>query len=120
MYAAGYSHADFWKARSGKNITLWDMYKFNDGDVTIIEYDEHSTDPRNNLIQYVTDDILNEVGTKSQQRSGLVNGMNPDNDKPKYRTHSIGLAVGAMRSFIPQQGSHLFAGGNETVLRTIK
>lgn len=120
LYQAGYTHKDFWKARSMKNITLWDMYEFGrDHELSFYQDGTNKNDPREGLSKYITDDLLNELGTKAQQRSALVNGMNPDNDKPMYRSKAIGLILGAMRGFITQQVQHLFSGGNETVLRTI-
>lgn len=111
MYKNGYTYKDFIATRMMKTVNLWNMFDFNDGIVEITSKDKYK-----NYVPYVKESLLNLMHSKTQQRAGLVNGMNPDNDTPEWKSSAIGLFVGAMRGFITQRLQHIFVDPNETVL----
>ena len=89
-------------------ITLWDAYGFSDGRAFVKpEYEA-----------YVTQRVKTNVATKTKKRGALYNGMNPDNDVPRWKRDVIGRLAGALRAWIQQQIQHLIAGGTDNIVRT--
>lgn len=69
--------------------------------------------------QYVTQRIKTLVRSKTLKRGALYNGMNPDNDIPRWKQDLIGSVVGALRSWLAQSTQHLVAGGTDNIVRRI-
>lgn len=100
-------------------ISLWDAYEFAPytkingkvvklhGQVRIKEGYE----------QYVTQKLKTRIATKTKKRGGLYNGMNPDNDVPRWKRDVIGRLAGALRGWIVQQLQHLISGGTDNIAR---
>lgn len=89
-------------------VTLWDAYGFKNGEAFVKpEYE-----------MYVTQRVKTNVATKTKKRGALYNGMNPDNDVPRWKRDVIGRLAGALRAWIQQQVQHLIAGGSDSVART--
>lgn len=91
----------------GNRITLWDAYYFSKGEAILKPQYE----------PYVTQKIKTRLATKTKKRGALYNGMNPDNDVPRWKRDVIGRLVGALRGWIVQQFQHLVAGGTDSVAR---
>ena len=91
----------------GNRITLWDAYYFSEGEAILKPQYE----------PYVTQKIKTRLATKTKKRGALYNGMNPDNDVPRWKRDVIGRLVGALRGWIVQQFQHLVAGGTDSVAR---
>lgn len=89
----------------GHRITLWDAYYFENGEARI--------KPR--YEQYVTQRVKTNLATKTKKRGALYNGMNPDNDVPRWKRDVLGRLAGALRGWIVQQFQHLVAGGTDSV-----
>ena len=92
----------------GRRVTLWDAYYFEDGEAIV----------RPEFEQYVTQKIKTRLATKTKKRGALYNGMNPDNDIPRWKRDVIGRLAGALRGWIVQQWQHLVAGGTDNIVRT--
>ena len=92
----------------GRRVTLWDAYQFKDGEAII----------RPEFEPYVTQKIKTRLATKTKKRGALYNGMNPDNDVPRWKRDVIGRLAGALRGWIIQQWQHLVAGGTDNIVRT--
>ena len=110
---AGKTKADGRKAfhnysNIGSRITLWDAYSFKDGQAFIKPQYE----------QFVTQRVKTNIATKTKKRGALYNGMNPDNDVPRWKRDVIGRLAGALRGWIIQQVQHLVAGGTDSIART--
>lgn len=94
----------------GRRITLWDAYGFKNGEAFVKpEYE-----------QYVTQRVKTNVATKTKKRGALYNGMNPDNDVPRWKRDVLGRLAGALRGWIVQQFQHLVAGGTDNVSAEFK
>lgn len=89
----------------GRRVTLWDAYTFKDGEAFIKQEYE----------QYVNQRVKTNLASKTKKRGGLYNGMNPDNDVPRWKRDVIGRLAGALRTWIVQQVQHLFAGGTDSI-----
>jgi hypothetical protein len=82
---------------------LWDAYDFKNGQAFVKpEYEA-----------YVTQRVKTNVATKTKKRGALYNGMNPDNDTPRYKQSIVGNFIGAMRGWLTQAIQHLLAGGTD-------
>ena len=69
--------------------------------------------------QYVTDELeARNVYTKAQIRQGLINGVNPENDRPMYKDDKYGKYMGAMRGWLLQIAQNLLAGSDDVSIRT--
>lgn len=91
----------------GNRTTLWDAYYFKEGEAYV----------RPEFKQYVTQRVKTNLATKTKKRGALYNGMNPDNDVPRWKRDVIGRLAGALRGWIAQQFQHLFAGGTDNIAR---
>lgn len=103
---AGSTKAKAKVAHAMSTQTLWGAYD-NDGYLKP-EYE-----------QYVDQIKKTGVRTKSLHRGALYNGMNPDNDIPRWKQDLIGSVVGALRAWLAQAVQHLFAGGTDNVVRKV-
>lgn len=109
------------KGKIHGRITLWDAYQFapyykNEkgeikkayGHVEILkEYEP-----------FVTQRVKTNIATRTKKRGALYNGMNPDNDVPRWKRDVLGRLAGALRAWIQQQLQHLIAGGTDNIVRT--
>ena len=68
---------------------------------------------------YVNQEIKTRVRTKTLKRGALYNGMNPDNDIPRWKQDLIGSVVGALRAWLAQATQHLVAGGTDNIVREV-
>lgn len=68
---------------------------------------------------YVNQEIKTRVRTKTLKRGALYNGMNPDNDIPRWKQDLIGSVVGALRAWLAQATQHLVAGGTDNIIREV-
>jgi hypothetical protein len=66
---------------------------------------------------YVTQRVKTNIATKTKKRGALYNGMNPDNDVPRWKRDVIGRLAGALRGWIVQQIQHLISGGTDNVVK---
>lgn len=82
--------------------TLWDAYKFRNGEV----YIKPEFEP------YVTDQMKTQIMTNTKHRAALTNGMAPDNDRPWYTNTVAGKIFLALRNYMAQVLQHKFAGGH--------
>lgn len=89
----------------GRRDTLWDAYYFIDGEAHVKPQYE----------QYVTARVTTNIATKTKKRGALYNGMNPDNDVPRWKRDVLGRLGGALRGWIVQQVQHLIAGGTDSI-----
>lgn len=101
-------------------ITLWDAYEFapyvDDGNGNIIKL-HGQVRIKPDYEKYVTQKLKTRVATKTKKRGGLYNGMNPDNDIPRWKRDVIGRLAGALRGWIIQQLQHLISGGTDNIAR---
>lgn len=104
---AGKSPRWVWLTHTCCTKTLWGVIKYKNGKTWI--------DPR--YEQYNVKEAMDGVRRKTLQRSALYNGMNPDNDLPRYKQSIGGAILGAMRAWLTQQGQHLMAGTDDTSVR---
>lgn len=96
----------YWKYRAlSTSPSLYDAYSFKDGVLEI-------KDKYKPYLQGDNETVLDRIYSQTHQRAGLINGMNPDNDTPAYRTSIIGAFVGSMRAWMLQNYQHLFVGGD--------
>ena len=70
--------------------------------------------------QYITDRIEKNVRGITLLRGGLINGVNPDNDNPKYKNTMWGQFIGSMRSWMLQRSQELYAGRDDTSVREVE
>lgn len=70
--------------------------------------------------QYVTDRIKKNVRGITLLRGALINGVNPDNDNPKYKNTMWGQFIGSMRSWMLQRSQELYAGRDDTSVREVE
>lgn len=70
--------------------------------------------------KYINDKLMSDVRTRVLQRGALYNGMNPDNDIPRYKQNVLTAMVFAMRAWLLQQGQHLFMGLDDASVREFK
>lgn len=107
------------KVRIPGRLTLWDAY----------EFEPYAQDENGNWYKaigqcrvrpefepYVNQTIKTRIATKVKKRGALYNGMNPDNDIPKWKQTIIGSFVGALRSWLFQAYQHMFAGGTDNIV----
>ena len=104
---AGKSPRWVWLTHMCCTKTLWGVIKYKHGKTWI--------DPK--YEQYNVKEAMDGVRRKTLQRSALYNGMNPDNDLPRYKQSIGGAILGAMRAWLTQQGQHLIAGTDDTSVR---
>lgn len=104
---AGHSKKEAILAHIMCNKTLWGAY-------------DENMQVKPQYEKYVTQKIKTRIRTKTLQRSALYNGMNPDNDTPRYKQSIVGNFIGAMRGWLTMAIQHLFAGGQDNVVRDIK
>lgn len=104
---AGYSIYQGTLAHMCCTKTLWGAIKYKHGYTWIS--DDYS--------QYVSEKIMSDVRTRTLQRGGLYNGMNPDNDIPRYKQSVLWAIPLAMRAWLLQQWQHLFLGLDDTSVR---
>lgn len=101
-------------------ITLWDAYEFapyvKDDNGNIIKL-HGQVRIKPDYEKYVTQKLKTRVATKTKKRGGLYNGMNPDNDIPRWKRDVIGRLAGALRGWIIQQLQHLISGGTDNIAR---
>lgn len=108
------------KGKIHGRITLWDAYQFapyykdENGDVkkaygTVEILKEYEP--------FVTQRVKTNIATKTKKRGALYNGMNPDNDVPRWKRDVIGRLASALRGWIAQQLQHLVAGGTDSIAR---
>lgn len=100
-------------------ISLWDAYEFApytkiDGKVVKLHGQVRI---KEGYEQYVTQKLKTRIATKTKKRGGLYNGMNPDNDVPRWKRDVIGRLAGALRGWIVQQLQHLISGGTDNIAR---
>lgn len=90
--------------------TLYGAYKFNNGLAQIkSEYEP-----------YITERIKKNVRGITMLRGALANGMNPDNDNPKYKNTMWGQFIGSMRSWMLQRAQELYAGRDDVSVRDVE
>lgn len=70
--------------------------------------------------QYVTQKIKTRLRSKTLKRGALYNGMNPDNDIPRWKQDLVGSIVGSLRSWLAQSTQHLVAGGTDNIVREVE
>ena len=109
------------KIRGG--VSLWDAYEF----APYVKDDEGNVRKlvgevvvRKEYEQYVTQRVKTNIATKTKKRGALYNGMNPDNDVPRWKRDVLGRLAGALRGWIVQQFQHLVAGGTDNISRQLK
>lgn len=90
--------------------TLYGAYKFSNGLAQIKpEYEP-----------YITERIKKNVRGITMLRGALANGMNPDNDNPKYKNTMWGQFIGSMRSWMLQRAQELYAGRDDVSVRDVE
>ena len=112
---AGHSKKEAILAHTMSTKTLWGAY---DNNMQLKPEFSDETNP--NFVCHVSQKTKTRVRTKTLQRSALYNGMNPDNDQPRYKQSLVGNFIGAMRGWLTQAIQHLFAGGSDNIVREIK
>lgn len=115
---AHHGYGDLLKGKA--RVTLWDAYEFapyvDDGQGNKIKlHGQVRVKPE--FEQYVTQKLKTRIATKTKKRGALYNGMNPDNDVPRWKRDVLGRLAGALRGWIVQQLQHLIAGGTDNVSR---
>lgn len=70
--------------------------------------------------QYITDRIKKNVRGITLLRGALINGVNPDNDNPKYKNTMWGQFIGSMRAWMLQRSQELYAGRDDTSVREVE
>ena len=90
--------------------TLYGAYKFNHGLAEIKpEYE-----------QYITERIKKNIRGITLLRGALINGVNPDNDNPKYKNTMWGQFIGSMRAWMLQRSQELYAGRDDVSVREVE
>ena len=90
--------------------TLYGAYKFNNGLAEIKpEYEE-----------YITERIKKNIRGITLLRGALINGVNPDNDNPKYKNTMWGQFIGSMRAWMLQRSQELYAGRDDVSVREVE
>ena len=90
--------------------TLYGAYKFNNGLAEIKpEYE-----------QYITERIKKNIRGITLLRGALINGVNPDNDNPKYKNTMWGQFIGSMRAWMLQRSQELYAGRDDVSVREVE
>lgn len=90
--------------------TLYGAYKFNNGLAEIKpEYEE-----------YITERIKKNIRGITLLRGSLINGVNPDNDNPKYKNTMWGQFIGSMRAWMLQRSQELYAGRDDVSVREVE
>ena len=90
--------------------TLYGAYKFNNGLAEIKpEYE-----------QYITERIKKNIRGITLLRGSLINGVNPDNDNPKYKNTMWGQFIGSMRAWMLQRSQELYAGRDDVSVREVE
>lgn len=106
----GYSEFQANMARMCTMTTLWDAFKFENGEVVI----------KPEFQPYVTDKIEKQLRATAINRAGMIQGVNIDEDTPLYKSSIIGSFVAAMRGWMFQRGQELLSGRDDTSEITFK
>lgn len=107
---AGYSKFKANYAHMCCGTSLYGAYSFSHGLAQVKpEYE-----------QYVTDRIKKNVRGITLLRGALINGVNPDNDNPKYKNTMWGQFIGSMRAWMLQRAQELYAGRDDTSVREVE
>lgn len=100
----GYSEFQANMARMCTMTTLWDAFKFENGEVVI----------KPEFQPYVTDKIEKQLRSTAINRAGMIQGVNIDEDTPLYKSSIIGSFIAAMRGWMFQRGQELLSGRDDT------
>lgn len=100
----GYSEFQANMARMCTMTTLWDAFKFENGEVII----------KPEFQPYVTDKIEKQLRSTAINRAGMIQGVNIDEDTPLYKSSIIGSFIAAMRGWMFQRGQELLSGRDDT------
>lgn len=100
----GYTEFQANMARMCTMTTLWDAFKFENGEVVI----------KPEFQPYVTDKIEKQLRSTAINRAGMIQGVNIDEDTPLYKSNIIGSFIAAMRGWMFQRGQELLSGRDDT------
>ena len=100
----GYTEFQANMARMCTMTTLWDAFKFEDGEVVI----------KPEFQSYVTDKIEKQLRSTAINRAGMIQGVNINEDTPLYQSSIIGSFIAAMRGWMFQRGQELLSGRDDT------
>lgn len=103
----GYSKFKANLAHACCSTTLFDAYDYIKGNVWVNQKYEPYVDAR----------IKKNVRGITLLRGALINGVNPDNDNPKFKNTMWGQFIGSMRSWMLQRLQELTAGRDDTSVR---
>jgi len=107
---SGFSGISARKAHLLCKKTMWDAYGFKNGKLYIKpEYEK-----------YLTDDKATRIYTKTQLRSALYNGMQPENDTPYFQTQWWGKWIFSIRNWMLQTIQQWTTHGDDYTLYNVK